>query len=158
LFAKHAEPADVLEVAREAAKLRRVEAAKFVVRHGAPVYGEAGFPGEPFIDSLVGSKHVSAETSIVFLQALPPLDKSNNLAVETLRSVFNYTVGELIDERVAKLADFYVYGFKGAKDMPFVDAFPQHREMYLVAAMAILAIKNPSCCAPAVCIDDMCIC
>jgi hypothetical protein len=87
LFAKHAEPADVLEVAREAAKLRRLEAARFVVKHGGSVYGDAGFPGEPFIDSLVGSKHVSADVSIVFLNALPQLDKSNNAAVETLRSV-----------------------------------------------------------------------
>jgi hypothetical protein len=149
LFAEHAEPPDVLEVAREAAKLRRPEAARFVVAHGAAVYGDAGFPGEPFIDSLVGSKHVSAEVSLIFLRALPALDKNSNAAVETLRSVFNYTVGELIDERVGKLADFKVYGNNGTKNVAFVKAFPKHRDMYLVAAMAILAIKNPACCAPA---------
>jgi hypothetical protein len=149
LFAEHAEPPDVLEVAREAAKLRRADAARFVAAHGVAVYGDAGFPGEPFIDSLVGSKHVSADVSLVFLHALPALDKHNNAAVETLRSVFNYTVGELIDERVGKLADFKVYGNNGTKNVAFAKAFPKHRDMYLVAAMAILAIKNPTCCAPA---------
>jgi hypothetical protein len=42
-----------------------------------------------------------------------------------------------------------VFGNSGAKNVAFAKAFPKHRDMYLVAAMAILAIKNPSCCAPA---------